>query len=112
MHRRDTEVSSFADRNGGMKVRLCNPCVPDPNPLPPQAQFDDENSGVPTLYLRRGTRPYSFAGESVNIDSTSRARGMGTTNILNARRPYAGTVSDFAVPFAHFCMSTNMLIAE
>lgn len=102
MNRRDTDVSSFADRNGGMKVRLCNPCVPDPNPLPPQPHFDDENSGVPTLYLRRGTRPYSFAGETVNPDSASRARGMSAASTLNARRPYAGTVSYCEFQFAHF----------
>ena len=74
-----------------MKVRLCNPCVPDPNPLPPNPQFADENGGIPTLYLRRGTRPYSFAGESVNSDLANRARGMSAARTLNSRRH--GTVS-------------------
>lgn len=30
--------ADFSSLGGGEKVRLCNPCVPDPNTNPPQAQ--------------------------------------------------------------------------
>lgn len=60
----DSEAShTFGDRNGGMKVRLCNPCVPDPNTMPPQQQSADmpwTSFPPPSYYLNSGDRPYSI----------------------------------------------------
>jgi hypothetical protein len=76
-------TSDFADRNGGMKVRLCNPCVPDPNPLPPQPQYSDMSGQVPTLYLNSGSRPYSFTEDSTTGGS-GRARGLSAASGLRS----------------------------
>lgn len=36
--------ADFGGLGGGERVRLCNPCVPDPNITPPQAQAQDPAS--------------------------------------------------------------------
>ena len=36
---------------GGVEVRLCNPCVPDPNPLPPPS-YAQSTSDYPSPYAR------------------------------------------------------------
>ena len=38
---------------GGQEVRLCNPCVPDPNPLPPPS-YSSTNSHAPDSFPRSG----------------------------------------------------------
>ncbi|OBT76199.1 hypothetical protein VF21_04969 [Pseudogymnoascus sp. 05NY08] len=62
---RDTDTTQF----GGTKVRLCNPCVPDPNTLPPQPQRTaaDERwrDAPPTYYLSSNSRPYSFGEQDM-----------------------------------------------
>lgn len=53
------------DNQGGMKVRLCNPCVPDPNTLPPTPQ------GLPpSYYIATGDQGITLTEE--NIDSLER----------------------------------------
>ena len=41
---------SDAALGGGQEVRLCNPCVPDPNPLPPPSYFPSASRG-PASFL-------------------------------------------------------------
>lgn len=45
-------ISDFSVLGGGERVRLCNPCVPDPNTTPPQTQ----RSSQPTVADGRPTR--------------------------------------------------------
>ena len=33
--------------DGGQEVRLCNPCVPDPNPLPPSQHYSRSSNALP-----------------------------------------------------------------
>jgi len=89
-------MSDFADRNGGMKVRLCNPCVPDPNPLPPQPQYSDMSGQVPTLYLNSGSRLYPFTEESTTGGS-GRARGLSAASGLRPsdQRPQQRSTSPY-----------------
>lgn len=86
--------SVLADRHGGMKVRLCNPCVPDPNTIPPQQPAGDVWRGgtQPTYYLNSGDRRYAFGDETMNNlerasnsfarDNSARARGLSAGSAL------------------------------
>ncbi|OBT89906.1 hypothetical protein VE02_01545 [Pseudogymnoascus sp. 03VT05] len=74
---------------GGTKVRLCNPCVPDPNTLPPQPQRTaaDERwrDAPPTYYLSSNSRPYSFGEQDMeNLErqasvASVRSRAVSST---------------------------------
>ncbi|KFX87344.1 hypothetical protein V490_08319 [Pseudogymnoascus sp. VKM F-3557] len=90
---RDTEnLSQF----GGTKVRLCNPCVPDPNTLPPQPQRTaaDERwrHAPPTYYLSSNSRPYSFGEQDMeNLEreasaSSVRSRAVSSTGASHHRQ--------------------------
>ncbi|KFZ11936.1 hypothetical protein V501_04512 [Pseudogymnoascus sp. VKM F-4519 (FW-2642)] len=66
---------------GGTKVRLCNPCVPDPNTLPPQPQRTaaDERwrDAPPTYYLSSNSRPYSFGEQDMeNLERQASAASV------------------------------------
>ena len=54
------------DRDGGMKVRLCNPCVPDPNTLPLQQRDGGWRGYHPYYYVHSGGRPLSYNEEDIN----------------------------------------------
>ncbi|KAK2072824.1 hypothetical protein P8C59_007155 [Phyllachora maydis] len=60
--------AEFSSLGGGESVRLCNPCVPDPNTTPPQTQDSAQQ--------RAHGRPYS---------SSLRHHHAGNTNTLLAR---------------------------
>jgi hypothetical protein len=91
---REPENLHAADRYGGMKVRLCNPCVPDPNTIPPQQPSGEMWRGAlqPTYYMNSGSRPYSFGEEAMNNlernansfarDGSARVRGMSAASGL------------------------------
>ncbi|KFY98778.1 hypothetical protein V498_01238 [Pseudogymnoascus sp. VKM F-4517 (FW-2822)] len=74
---------------GGTKVRLCNPCVPDPNTLPPQPQRTaaDERwrDAPPTYYLNSSSRPFSFGEQDMeNLEreasaTSARSRAVSST---------------------------------
>ncbi|KAI9743124.1 MAG: hypothetical protein M1818_003419 [Claussenomyces sp. TS43310] len=91
----------FIERHGGMKVRLCNPCVPDPNTLPHQTSGREDRWGdaPPSYYLNSGNHPFTLDEEAMNNlerDSgtfatsrqrellSSRARGMSAASGLTA----------------------------
>ncbi len=74
------------DGVGGMKVRLCNPCVPDPNTLPPQSQAFGES---PPIYTpNSGGRAYAFDSHisSGSEQSASRSRGLSAASGLTLDR--------------------------
>ena len=62
--RADSSPSMVSPLGGGERVRLCNPCVPDPNIAPPQTRSDGQPfsppghgrsvSSVPYTQSRRG----------------------------------------------------------
>lgn len=73
---------------GGQEVRLCNPCVPDPNPLPPPTYTSPisnaqsippplnfsrrEPSVPPGVILDRSQRPLSLSSRSTDVSSNTR----------------------------------------
>lgn len=79
---------------GGQEVRLCNPCVPDPNPLPPPTytspilnpqsmppplNFSRSATSVPPgVILDRSQRPPSLYSGSTDNSSTARETQSGT----------------------------------
>ena len=94
--RNQAEVSSpggsrriDAALGGGQEVRLCNPCVPDPNPLPPPGYtlpHSNAQSMPPPLNLRRSEpsvppgvivdrpqRPSSLYSGATDVSSSARA---------------------------------------
>ncbi|KFY35754.1 hypothetical protein V494_05597 [Pseudogymnoascus sp. VKM F-4513 (FW-928)] len=89
---RDTDnLSQF----GGTKVRLCNPCVPDPNTLPPQPQRTaaDERwrDAPPTYYLSSNSRPYSFGEQDMeNLErqasASVRSRAVSSTAAVHRQQ--------------------------
>ncbi len=76
---RDTEAFSTF---GGTKVRLCNPCVPDPNTLPPsqpQRTPADERwrQARPTYFLGTGEHAYSISEEQLrSLEGQTMGRGV------------------------------------
>lgn len=100
LSQRDTDnFSTF----GGTKVRLCNPCVPDPNILPPQPQrtsADDRGRRTPpTYYLNAGNRPYSFGEEGMSVleRQANAARGRAATSSSATQRQQMGPQDVFPV---------------
>ncbi|KAI0137097.1 FYVE zinc finger-domain-containing protein [Xylariales sp. AK1849] len=65
----ERDFSDFSRRSGGEQVRLCNPCVPDPNTAPPQIQH---SSQAPQISPRAG-----------HHRSQSSAAGTGYHNAYN-----------------------------
>ncbi|BDD60381.1 hypothetical protein MPDQ_002368 [Monascus purpureus] len=67
---------------GGEEVRLCNPCVPDPNPDPPRGftavRAGDESRGFVVQSNRSQTRPY----QSMSVPSRQRPRNIFNTSQL------------------------------
>ncbi|KAI0483338.1 FYVE zinc finger-domain-containing protein [Xylariaceae sp. FL0804] len=60
-------IADFDSISGGERVRLCNPCVPDPNTTPPQTQ----NSPDALAYPGGRPRRRSQSGSNDNIDGLS-----------------------------------------
>lgn len=56
---------------GGQEVRLCNPCVPDPNPMPPPAYPSPGQKGFHSF-----PRPDGFAVRSLPITPLPGARAL------------------------------------
>jgi len=49
-------IADFSSIGGGERVRLCNPCVPDPNMTPPPPPQQPERS-LPPFHLHEGLHP-------------------------------------------------------
>jgi hypothetical protein len=81
--RTDTAGSSeFASLGGGERVRLCNPCVPDPNTAPPV------NTQRPTSYQGRHSRSASTTAVPQNTsgDYSSNANAEFGPRLGNIQR--------------------------
>jgi hypothetical protein len=74
---------------GGLRVRLCNPCVPDPNTTPPQSQLQSLNA---SRFGNRNVRPghlrsHSSASESVYHDRERTNRERRTDDRYSTDAP-------------------------
>ncbi|KAI1390103.1 FYVE-domain-containing protein [Hypoxylon trugodes] len=58
-------LTDFSDLGGGEQVRLCNPCVPDPNTTPPQTQHS------PSPFSPRAAHQRSQSSSSTHYNGDS-----------------------------------------
>ena len=75
---------------GGQEVRLCNPCVPDPNPLPPPPPYAPASTPQRTTfprYSQPGLYPWSpsMPGSSSNTSNTTEAARRRAEPLRDAR---------------------------
>ncbi|KAL3424866.1 FYVE zinc finger protein [Phlyctema vagabunda] len=70
-------------RTGGERVRLCNPCVPDPNVAPPQVASSHDN-----LHRRDSDRTHARSSSSVTstVSNTSRHQNRSSFIVDNFSR--------------------------
>ncbi|KAI0186013.1 FYVE zinc finger-domain-containing protein [Xylaria flabelliformis] len=87
-------IADFSSIGGGERVRLCNPCVPDPNTAPPQPQQTSRPIIVDGRASR--TRPSNepFGGSSAD------ARPTGHAQEYFPFFPYSSTSGQFPQPNA------------
>ncbi|KAK4226959.1 putative E3 ubiquitin-protein ligase ZNRF2 [Podospora fimiseda] len=72
--------STYPSFGGGASVRLCNPCVPDPNTAPPQTQTNLQGNVItPAQFLGLG----SYFGASPSDSSNAHARSRSVTLVGN-----------------------------
>lgn len=99
--RSSTGPSDYSENpalGGGETVRVCNPCVPDPNYGPPPQQQDEQRSPPPSTRSRAQT----FAADEGTTAGISFARIFGSLNVSDLGQttcqsaPHnARTLSDF-----------------
>ncbi|MCJ1437987.1 hypothetical protein MMC27_007374 [Xylographa pallens] len=80
---------------GGQEVRLCNPCVPDPNPLPPPSY---PATAFASMIRPDGTQIQQITGSSSNMRNVAPddwPLRQGTAPGIHRRQPYgmAGRLS-------------------
>ena len=89
--------SGGPDFGGGDRVRLCNPCVPDPNTTPPQTQ----GQGPPSPYS-----PHSPSGRHRSRSSVNNPRGYqgitGPPPHFVRTPPFLGPSRDRSVTLVSF----------
>lgn len=81
---------SPSEMQGGLKVRLCNPCVPDPNTLPPTQQ------PPPSYYISAGDRGLNLTEETINyLERQSRPLPVGgrERDLHSSQRARAATAA-------------------
>lgn len=83
------EISDFATLGGGERVRLCNPCVPDPNIAPPQSQ----NSPSATNFSPRASHHRAQS----NVAGQGQSRGQANATNAHGQPLYAGSSSDLFI---------------
>jgi len=68
-------------RGGGERVRLCNPCVPDPNTTPPQPiGSPNQNQFSPRSHYRsQSSVSGNFQGSFGSLQGTDPSRGRSST---------------------------------
>ncbi|KAK4673157.1 hypothetical protein QC763_109360 [Podospora pseudopauciseta] len=71
----------YPSLSGGERVRLCNPCVPDPNTTPPQALGADNGNADTAEGTSPGSNRWSFyfGGAQPAPTSTTHARSRSVT---------------------------------
>lgn len=81
--RSSTGPSDYPDNpalGGGETVRVCNPCVPDPNYGPPPQQQDEQRSPPPSTWSRAVT----YAADQETTSGISFARLFGSLNVSDS----------------------------
>ena len=95
--RRSLEYRFDPALGGGQEVRLCNPCVPDPNPLPPPAYLSTPHA----FTTPRGSEDISATLQRQQT-TTEASAGYGQQGSIESlpRRPYGmpGQVSSQNYP--------------
>lgn len=73
---------------GGLEVRLCNPCVPDPNPLPPPLYSSSRPDPFPSFSALESTSPtyQRIAGSIEGIQASGRLKKFIDPRALEQRR--------------------------
>ncbi|KAK4195681.1 putative E3 ubiquitin-protein ligase ZNRF2 [Triangularia verruculosa] len=73
----------YPNISGGERVRLCNPCVPDPNTAPPQAVgANNDNTGTAESTSPGSNRwGFNFGGAQPSVASTAHARSRSVTMV-------------------------------
>ncbi|KAK8088388.1 FYVE zinc finger [Apiospora hydei] len=75
----------FSNIGGGERVRLCNPCVPDPNTTPPQSQGQPSAHGPP--FSPRSSHQRSQSSASVTSYGNPEASGSGFPSFFMMNSP-------------------------
>ncbi|KAK6842843.1 hypothetical protein PG995_001855 [Apiospora arundinis] len=75
----------FSNIGGGERVRLCNPCVPDPNTTPPQTQGQPATHGPP--FSPRSPHQRSQSTASVTSYANPEAAASGFASFFMANPP-------------------------
>ncbi|KAK7924355.1 FYVE zinc finger-domain-containing protein [Apiospora marii] len=78
-------IVDFSNIGGGERVRLCNPCVPDPNTTPPQSQGQPSTHGPP--FSPRSSHQRSQSTASVTSYGNPEAAGSGFPSFFMANPP-------------------------
>ncbi|KAK7950988.1 Zinc finger- FYVE-type [Apiospora aurea] len=78
-------MMDFSNIGGGERVRLCNPCVPDPNTTPPQSQGQPSAHGPP--FSPRSAHQRSQSSASVTSYGNPEASGSGFSSFFMTNSP-------------------------
>ncbi|RYC58207.1 hypothetical protein CHU98_g8004 [Xylaria longipes] len=118
-------IADFSSIGGGERVRLCNPCVPDPNTAPPQPP----QSSQPIIVDGRASRarpsnePFGNYGADVRLysqhlqlrpqDYTPSRNRSATTSAGHGQEyfsffPYSSTSSQYPPPNAAYFSQTSL----
>jgi hypothetical protein len=97
--------ADFSSLGGGERVRLCNPCVPDPNTTPPQPLDSPTSQLSPRSHYRshsslsgtysNDSQPNRFGGyftTSPAVDNVSRTRSITVVSFSELRLERVGTL--------------------
>ncbi|KAJ9164594.1 FYVE-domain-containing protein [Coniochaeta hoffmannii] len=94
--------ADFSGLGGGERVRLCNPCVPDPNITPPQTQAQDPTSASSSGHVRsQSTADHPPAGQLPLINRLSAYIGAYSQTPDQYSRSRSVTMSNHSTPATH-----------
>lgn len=92
--RADSSPSIVSPLGGGERVRLCNPCVPDPNIAPPQTRSDGQ--------------PFSPTGHGRSVSSVPYTQSRrGDMDIPSYRQPRESNLSAEARHIRNLAWATS-----
>ncbi|KAK8050222.1 FYVE zinc finger protein [Apiospora phragmitis] len=80
-------IVDLSNIGGGERVRLCNPCVPDPNTTPPQSQGQPSAQGPPFSPRSALSHHRSQSSASVTSYGNPEAAGSGLSSFFMANPP-------------------------
>ncbi|KAI0450599.1 hypothetical protein F5B21DRAFT_517331 [Xylaria acuta] len=112
----EREIADFSSIGGGERVRLCNPCVPDPNTAPPQPQQSSRPiivdgrasharpSNEPFGNYSADARPYPQHPQLRPQALQSAGRGQEYLSFF----PYSSTSSQYPPPNAAYFSQTSV----